>query len=121
MRELGLLKGTKFSLELSPSVSHRPDTRRYLPFCCDLSSSFVLVLTLLYILGEFMIRIHGKELFHSFTESILTARYISNHVDFVCFKIGSSNGQTVKFLTLSPSPILQTLKLPFRGQSDTPP
>lgn len=46
MKYLGLLKGTKFSPEPSPSVSHRPDTGDYLPFCCDFSISFFLVLTL---------------------------------------------------------------------------
>lgn len=108
MKDLGLLKGTKFSLEPSSSVSHRPDTRDYFPFWCDLSISFVLVLTLLYILGEFMVSIHGEELFHSFMESILTARYISNHLVFVCFKIRSCDGQKVKFLSLFPSPLYRT-------------
>lgn len=46
MRDLGLLKGTKFSPESIPSASHRPDTRGYLLFCRDFSISFVLLLTL---------------------------------------------------------------------------
>lgn len=108
MKDLGLLKSTKFSLEPNPSVSHRPDTRDYFPLWCDLSISFVLVLTLLYILGEFMVSIHGEELFHSFMESILTARYISNHLVFACFKFGSCDGRKVKFLSFFPSPLDRT-------------
>lgn len=77
-------KRYKFSLEPSLSVSHRPDTTGYLPSSCDIL--FVLVSTLLYILG-FLVRFHGEELFHFFLES--------KHYAFVCFKIGSSNGERV--------------------------
>lgn len=45
MRDLGLLKGTKFSPEPGPSVSHSPDIGDNLPFWCDFSISFAVVLT----------------------------------------------------------------------------
>lgn len=95
-RDLGLLKGTKFPLQPSPSVSHRPNAGDHHLFCCDIYISFVPSFDLLYILG-FLVRIHGEVLFHSFMESILNERVISKHFVFVCFRIGSSNRQKIFF------------------------